>query len=113
MAIRDQTLKAFPFLFEEFGFAFLDTAAPDSDLVVIAESGLIRLRFIQDRADFFLHVGSSKTPEKWIDLYDLLQEMKGKGLISEGYKYANRIAAVSRILRKTFHTLQAYMLSKN
>jgi len=113
MAIRDQTLKAFPFLFEEFGFAFVNTAVKDSEMIVIAESGLMRLRFIQDRADFFLDVGSSKTPEKWIGLYDILDEMKQKGLISEGYKYENRIGAVSGNLRKTFPALRAHMLSAN
>lgn len=113
MTIRDQTLKAFPFLFEEFGFDFLGTSAGNDEMIAIAESGMLRLRFIQDRADFFLDVGSSKTPDKWIGLYDLLDEMKRKGLISEGYKYANRIGAVSGILRKTFPILRAYMLSEN
>jgi len=103
-------MKAFPFLFEQFGFAFLGTSA-DDEMVVIAESGSLRLRFIQDRADFFLDIGSSKTPEKWIGLYDLLDEMKRKGLISESYKYANKISAVSSILKKTFPALRAYVLS--
>jgi hypothetical protein len=112
MAIRDQILNAFPFLFKQFGFAFLETSA-DDEMVVIAESGSLRLRFIQDRADFFLDAGSAKTPEKWVSLYDILDEMKRKGLISEDYKYANRIGAVSGILKKTFPALKAYMLSAN
>lgn len=112
MTIRDQTLNAFPFLFEQFGFAFLGTSA-DDEMVVIAESGSLRLRFIQDRADFFLDVGSAKTLEKWVGLYDLLDDMKRKGLISEGYKYVNRIDAVSGILKKTFPALKAYMISAN
>src|SRR5688572_142757 len=111
MAIREQTLKAFPFLFEELGFEFLDTAAGDSGLGVIAESGLMRLRFIYDRADFFLDVGSSKTPDKWVGLYDLLDEMERKGLIAKGYKYTNRTGAVSGILKQTFLALRAYVLS--
>jgi hypothetical protein len=111
MTIRDQTLKAFPFLFEQFGFAFLDAAAGDSEMVVIAQSGLMRLRFIQDRADFFLDVGSSKAPEKWIGLYDVLDEMKRKGLIFEDYKYVNKIGALSGVLRKTFPALREYLLS--
>ena len=113
MSIREQTLKAFPFLFHQFGFALLDAPAEDSEMVVIGQSGSIRLRFIQDRADFFLDVGSSKTPNKWISVYEVLDEMKQKMLITEDYKYANRISALSSILSKTFPALREYWLSTN
>lgn len=114
MSIREQTQRTFYFLFEQFGFAFLDpTDGADSGMVVVAQSGLIRLRFIQDRADFFLDVGSSKAPEKWIGLYDLLGEMKRKEIISEGYKYANKIGALSGVLRKTFQAVREYVLSSS
>ncbi len=108
MALRDQVLKAFPFLFDQAGFAFVGSKGGDDELIVIAESGNVRLRFIQDRADFFLDVASSKNPERWIGCYDLLDEMKAKGLVCEGYKYSNRIGSVSSLLRKTLPAIREY-----
>src|ERR1041385_6809031 len=102
VSIREQILEAFPFLFQEFGFEFLDASAGENEMFVIAQSGSMRLRFIQDRADFFLDVGRSATPDNWRGLYEVLDEMKQKGLIPEEYKYVNRIAAVSGIMKKTF-----------
>jgi hypothetical protein len=112
MSIRSQVLKAFPFLFEQCGFVFIDAPASDNEMVVVAQSGMIRLRFIQDRADFFLDVGNSKVPDKWIGLYNILDEMKQKGVISDDYKYTNKIGALSAIVRKTFPAIQEYLRSE-
>ncbi len=109
MALRDQVLKAFPFLFEQAGFVFVGPEGDDDEVIVIAESADLRLRFIRDRADFFLDVGSSKNSQKWIGSYDLLDEMKSKGLVCETYKYSNRIGSVSSILRKTLPAIREYL----
>ncbi len=81
-------------------------------MIAIAQSNTMRLRFVQDRADVFLDVSIAKTPEAWIGLYDLLDEMKRKGLIPDGYKYVNRLSTLSAVLRKALPTIQAYLASK-
>ena len=111
MSTRDQILRIFPFLFEQFGFAFVDVSGEEDEVVLIAESGYLRFRFIQDRADFFLDVGNSRNPQKWTGIYDLLDEMKQNALISGDYKYANKAGALSGLLRKNFFAIRDYMVT--
>jgi hypothetical protein len=106
--LRELILKAFGFLFQQFGFSFLGTAN-DDELIVVAESDDLRLRFIQDRADFFLDISTVRNPEQWIGLYDLLIEMKKKGRISRDYKCVNRVGALSSVLKGVLPEVRAYL----
>lgn len=81
-------------------------------MVAIAHSGMIRFRFIQDRADFFIDIGSPKEPNKWVNLYDVLDEMKEAKLIPGDYKYINRIDSLGTLVSKIFAVLQQYVLMR-
>jgi hypothetical protein len=110
MPLPEEIRKAFPYLFEEFGFVFLDE--PEPDMVVIAQSGDLRLRFIKDRADFFLDAGKSSAPDRWTGLYEILDDLKRNGRISLGYKYANKMKPVSGVLRESFPVVKEYVLAQ-
>ena len=88
------------FLFQDWGFKFVEVKDDFGGNVAIAQSDDFRLRFIRDRADFFLDVGKTNEPEKWIGFYKILDELKAKGLILNGYKYTNKIRVVSSTLNQ-------------
>jgi hypothetical protein len=111
MRQKDEIRNIFPYLFEEFGFVFEDE--PKSDLVVVAQSGDLRLRFIKDRADFFLDVGRLSMPDQWIGFYQILDELKRNNQISYGYKYANKMKPVSGLLQVSFPLVREYILAKS
>jgi hypothetical protein len=109
--MREEVRKSFDFLFREFGFVFADGADADNETVVVAGSGDMRVRFIRDRADFFVDVGNARVPGVWIGLYEVLDDMKRTGKIADNYKYANKMAALSSALKKNFPAVKEHTQS--
>lgn len=110
MALRERVQNAFPFLFHEHGFVFLDHPGADDETVLIAGSSDMLIRFIVDRADFFVDVGDARTPEMWTSLYEVLDAMKRAGRVVSSYKYANTIAASSSVLRENVAATKQFVL---
>src|SRR4029079_9991504 len=66
----------FPYLFEKWGFTFIDFDKDYEGLVIVAQSDSLKIRFIKDRADFFVDVGPNQKPERWIELYKIIDRLK-------------------------------------
>jgi len=107
MSLSDDVVKAFAYLFDEYGFAIIENEET-SPYVVIAQSGNLRLRFIKDRADFFLDVGIASIPGRWVGFYETIEEMKKGGRIAFAKKYTNKMAALSAALRETFPSVKEW-----
>jgi len=110
MSFTEQIRQAFHFLFEEFGFSFRD----DEDVgdALVAQAGDIRLRFIRDRSDFFLDAGKSSTPDRWIGVYDILDNLRRSGQISIEFKYVNKMKPLGNLLKKTFPSVKEFLLAR-
>lgn len=107
--LHDQILKAFRPLFEDFGFSLVAGGNQTSETVAIAESRDLRVRFICDRADFFVDVAKLGTTEKWTPIYDVLDELKRAGKIEDDYKYTNKMAPLSRALQRHLAAVISYV----
>jgi hypothetical protein len=113
---EEEVKSCFDFLFEKHGFVFSGELSETEyrNLVVIAQTKEIRMRFIKDRSDFFLDVGSPAEPEKWYDFYKILLWLKERKLISENFKPSNRMNTVRNLLKKHFDLINAnFRIIKN
>src|SRR3989338_665956 len=65
-----------PIIFEKWGFEFVAVKDTFGGNIVIAQSDKLRIRFIQDRADFFMDIGKIQEPEHWISFYSILDQLR-------------------------------------
>ena len=107
MSIEKEVKKSFDFLFQTYDFNIFPNNLDEEmrDYVVLASGRGLKLRFIQDRADFFLDVSSDTTPEKWVGFYEVLGQLKDKGLISDNYKVSNKMNHVKSFLKDYFQVI--------
>ena len=80
--------------------------------MVIAQQGTLRLRFVWDRADFFVDIGSNKEAGKWVELFRVLDELRAQRLLHEEYKHSNKLNVVRSLLRKHIGLLKSYAASE-
>ena len=102
MSFQDEIREKFKYLFDDYGFK-IDTCNTDKELeefLVVAVGQRISLKFINDRANFFLDVSFNSKPEHWINFYSLLGKLKEKGCLKENFKPINKIDNVKSYLKK-------------
>jgi len=108
--------SCFDFLFKEYGFIFL-VEQPETkyrDFVTIAQAKEIRIRFIKDRSDFFLDVGSTAEPDKWYEFYKILLWLKERKLIHENFKPLNRMNDIRNHLKNYYDLInENFHIMKN
>lgn len=106
--LQAEVKKYFFYLFCDFGFEFINSTNDYQGNVLVAQSDKLRLRFIRDRADFFLDVGHSSRPDEWIAFYKLLEKFKQDGKIKGDYKISNKLQLVSNLLHNYFALIKEY-----
>jgi len=99
----------FNYLFEKFGFKFLDLEDDYGGNIAVAQSDTLRIGFARDRTDFFLDIGRIEEPETWIGFYEIMDWLKEHAQVQTGYKHSNEIRSVSRLLKRYFPEIQAYL----
>lgn len=107
---KDDIQTYFPYLFEKWGFEFVDTVNDYGGNIVVAQSDTLRIRFIRDRADFFLDIGQVAEPDRWIEFYKITDRLKAEGYVDTMYKYSNKIKPVSRLLERHLPEIQEFLL---
>ena len=107
MAFRDEILDNFEFLFKDYNFKIDRYNADEelADFLVVAVGRELSLKFIKDRADFFLDISSNKTPENWITFYKVLEQLKINGHLKENIKSVNKMNNIRIYLKKYFETI--------
>lgn len=102
MNFEDEIAKSFDFLFKDYGFKINKDNSDDelSDFIAVAVGKNVGLKFIKDRADFFLDVSSNSTPEKWVSFYKVLGQLREIGLLKEDFKPSNKLSHVREYLKK-------------
>ncbi len=111
-SLKENVHHFFSYLFDRWGFKLAVLADDLNGNVLIAESKRIRIRFINDRADFFLDITRVNEPDSWIGFYEIMDRLASAGVIEKNYKYANKIAPVSRLLHKHLPEVEK-MLTKD
>jgi hypothetical protein len=100
----------FHYLFEKWGFKFMDLDNDCDENVVVVQSDSLKIRFVKDRADFFLDVGRAEEPDRWIELYKIIDQLKAAGHVHVEFKYNNKIRPVSRLLEQCFPEIQKFFM---
>ncbi len=98
----------FDFLFTLYGFFFMKEDTLDEEyknVIFVVQTKEIRIRFIKDRADFFLDVSSILEPEQWYGFYKILNWLKDKKYINNAFKPVNKIKNVSKILQQHYKVI--------
>ena len=108
MSFKNNIQQFFPDLFEKWGFEFVNVINDCGGNIVIAQSDKLRVRFVCDRADFFLDIGRVAEPDRWIEFYKVIDQLKEEGHVTTGYKYSNKIGPVSRLLDQCFPQIQRF-----
>ena len=106
--LKEEVRRCFSYLFEKWGFEFVDLKDDFGGNVVIAQSGKLRIRFIRDRADFFLDVGNTLEAEQWTSFYKVLDQLRLSGRVNGEYKYSNRMKAISKLLNQYFPVVKGF-----
>ncbi len=110
---KEDVRRCFLFLFEKWGFEFVDVADDFGGNIAVAKSGILRIRFIRDRADFFVDIGTSVNSERWTGFYKILDGLRAKGKVKMEYKYSNKMRAVSKLLYQCFLVIQESFLDQH
>src|SRR5437016_3627317 len=109
---KSHITQNFNFLLTD-GFSFSNEIDNDyKDFVVILEKNGIRLRFVQDRVDFALGIGSTQDPKIWHDFYKIMWWSKNNNYI-EGLKASNKLDALKRDLKKHLELIQKLFCADN
>lgn len=106
MSFKNKVEKCFSYLFEKWGFEFVDLENDYGGNIVVAQSDKLRIRFVNDRADFFLDIAQIEKPDEWIGFYEIVDELRARRLVNVEYKYTNKIEAVSRLPDHCFPDIQ-------
>ena len=77
--LKSSIERHFPYLFEKCGFKFIDPEKNYGGNIVVAKSESLKIRFIRDRPDFFVDVGPAGEPERWIELYKIIDLLETGG----------------------------------
>jgi len=104
--LQNEIRRCFPYLFEKWGFVFVDQDDDYAGNIVVAQSDTLRIRFIHDRADFFLDIGRVDEPAQWTGFYKIVDQLSARGKMKIEYKYSNKMSAVSRLLDQCFVGIQ-------
>lgn len=105
---REDILRFFPYLFEKYKFEFVNQSNDFGGNVILAQSEKLRVRFIRDRADFFLDMSRNEEPEKWVSFYKIMDQLSAKGKINIQYKYSNQMSIVSQLLGNFFPDIKDF-----
>ena len=98
--------RAYSYLFEKWGFEFVETIDDYGGNIAIVQSEKLKIRFINDRADFFLDISGIEQPAIWIGFYRLMDQLKESGKVNIEYRYANKIGVISRLLEQYLSEIQ-------
>ena len=99
-------------VFNEYGFTIDKNNNLDNevkDFLVIAKGREMRFKFINDRADFFLDISSTESPENWIEFYKILQWLKEKGYIKENSKVSNKMKNIRILLKNHIGMIEKHL----
>ena len=105
-SFKEEIRHCFPYLFEKWGFQFIDVKDDYDGNIAIAQSDNLRIRFIQDRVDFFLDIGNTQGPERWVSFYKILDQLRASGLVTDEYKYSNKMKMISNLLKQYFPVIK-------
>lgn len=119
--LKEKIIKNFDFLFCKDGFNIVNEIDDEElkDLVVILQKKSIRLRFIQDRVDFFLDVGCTQEPNRWYEFYKIISWLRKYNYIPGNPKASNKLNVIKRDLKQNLFLveklfdLENYLTTKN
>ena len=96
--IKEIINSNFSFLFDEYGFNFVEKKEYFENFIVEVKRDNIFFRFIEDRNDFFLDFTFDNS--EWINIYCVLDWLKIKNQILSKIKPVNKVKNIKRILRQ-------------
>ena len=92
--------KNFSFLFDDYGFVVSDNSDENTDWVVVLILGILRIRFIEDRANLFMDISFTNAPDTWYELVSVLslvsKAMGGSGDI----RVKNNVGSLRSVLKE-------------
>lgn len=74
----DSIQNNFNFLFEDYGFTFSEDETENTDWIVVLTFGVLRFRFIEDRANLFTDIALISEPDEWHELVSVLSLINKK-----------------------------------
>lgn len=93
--------RDFQFLFDEYQFEFVNSIEEEeSEFVTIIQNDEILLRFIFDRADFFLDISKKGNHNEWEEFFNVLDNLYKKKVIKEEIKVVNKKNRIKSLLKK-------------
>ena len=100
-------LKNFDFLFLKGGFVVENEVEKDlKDFMIIVQKNDIRFRFIQDRADFFIDIGSIKEPNLWYEWHKIFFWLKQHGYLTGDFTAVNKLSVLRKELNKVLPLIE-------
>lgn len=101
----DSIKKNFDFLFKDYGFVLSDDPEENMDWVVVLIFGILRIRFVEDRANMFMDISFTYAPNTWyetISVLSLVNKVKG---VSDDIRAKNSIGSLRSVLKKYLEEL--------
>ena len=105
---KDEICAIFPYLFDKWGFEFVDLEDDYGGNIVVAQSETLRIGFANDRADFFLDIGRMEETDRLVGFYEIIDQLKAAGRINAGYRHINKMKPVSRLLERYLPEIQTF-----
>lgn len=99
----DDVCKYFDFLFE-LGFVVKDSKK-QHEWTLILTSDDILLRITHDRSDWFIDVGYSFLPDKWYELWEILNFLNKKNILRQEVRATNKLKGIRNTLKTSIDAI--------
>ncbi len=104
-SLIDSIKMNFDFLFKDYGFVFSEKSDERTDWVVVVILGLLRIRFIEDRANIFADISFTYEPDLWYELSSVLLLLKKINSREGEVRVGNNIASLRSVLKSNLDEL--------
>lgn len=104
----DSIQNKFNFLFKDYGFTPSENETENTDWIVVLTFGILRFRFIEDRANLFMDIALISEPDEWHELVSVLSLINKKQELDDNVRVKNNFGNLRTLLIKYLDVLIRY-----
>lgn len=95
----DSIKKNFRFLFEDYGFVVSNIPDENTDWSVVLILGVLRIRFVEDRANMFMDIAFTNAPNHWYEIVSVLSLVNKARGVSRDIRVKNNVGSLRSVLK--------------
>lgn len=107
-SLIERIKENFDFMFADYGFSISDKTGENTDWAVVLVADLLRIRFVEDRANMFADISFTDNPDAWYEISSVLSLLNESRGLSDDIQVKNNIASLRAVLRRHLRDLTSF-----